>query len=144
MKVAEILKQKGREVHTVRPGEKIETLTHRLRMAGVGALVVVDDAGQVQGMVSERDVIHALALHGAGALAMHVGDIMTRRPVTCTPEDSLARVARLMTEHRVRHLPVLDGGRLAGLVSIGDVVKHRLAEMELEANVLRDIAIAGH
>ncbi len=144
MKVAEILKEKGGEVMTVRPTEKVETLAHRLRMAGIGALVVTGDKGEVIAIVSERDIVHAIAEHGGAALEMTVADIMTRRPVTCSPEDSVSRIARVMTERRVRHLPVVEGGRLTGVVSIGDVVKNRLAEMELEANVLRDIAIAGH
>lgn len=144
MKVAEILKEKGRAVMTVRPGEKVETLAHRLRMAGIGALVVTEGEDHPLGLVAERDIVHAIAEHGGRALSMRVADIMTRRPVTCRPEDSVARVARIMTERRVRHVPVVEDGRLVGLVSIGDVVKHRIAEMELEAGVLRDIAIAGH
>jgi len=144
MKVAEILKQKGAEVITVRPTETIETFTHRLRMAGIGAMVVVGESGAMEGVISERDVVHGLAEHGARALQMTVAELMTARVVTCAPDDNIARIARVMTENRIRHLPVLAGGRLAGMVSVGDVVKHRMDEMSLEANVLRDIAIAGH
>ena len=144
MKVSEILRQKGAEVVTVRPGETISTFAHRLRMAHIGAMIVVDEQGHMRGVISERDVVHGIAEHGAHCLEMTVGDLMTTRVVSCGPDDNIARIARLMTENRIRHLPVLDGGRLAGMVSVGDVVKHRMDEMSLEANVLRDIATASH
>ncbi len=144
MKVAEILKQKGQDVISVRPTESIETLSHRLRLARIGAMVVLGEGGALDGIISERDIIHGIAEHGARCLELTVADIMTRRVVTCTPEDSVSRIARIMTENRIRHLPVVEGGSLVGVVSVGDVVKNRLEEMSLEANVLRDIAIAGH
>ena len=144
MKVAEILRQKGAEVITVRPNESIETFSHRLRMAHIGAMVVLDEAGHMKGVISERDVVHGIAEHGARCLSMTVADLMTTRVVTCTPEDNIGRIARLMTENRIRHLPVVEGGKLSGMVSVGDVVKNRLDEMSMEANVLRDIATASH
>jgi len=144
MKVSEILRLKGAEVITVRPTETVETFAHRLRMARIGAMVVVDDKGHMQGVISERDVVHGIAEHGARCLGMAVADLMTTRVVTCAPGDNIARIARTMTENRIRHLPVIDGGKLAGMVSVGDVVKHRMDEMSLEASVLRDIATAGH
>jgi CBS domain-containing protein len=144
MKVAEILKQKGEGVISVRPTETIETFAHRLRMARIGAMVVLGKGDALEGIISERDVVHGLAEHGGRCLAMTVADLMTRRVVTCTPQDNIARIARIMTESRSRHLPVTEGGRVVGMVSIGDVVKNRLEEMSLEASVLRDIATAGH
>jgi CBS domain-containing protein len=144
MKVAEILKQKGQEVMSVRPTEQIDTLSHRLRLARIGALVVLDDDGALAGIISERDIVHGIAEHGAACLGLTAADLMTRRVITCTPEDSVTRISRLMTEGRFRHLPVVGGGRVVGVVSVGDVVKNRMEEMSLEANVLRDIAIAGH
>ena len=144
MKVAEILKQKGQDVISVRPTESIETLAHRLRLARIGAMVVLGEGGALDGIISERDIIHGIAEHGARCLELTVADLMTRRVITCTPEDSVTRIARIMTESRIRHLPVVEGGSLVGVVSVGDVVKNRLEEMSLEANVLRDIAIAGH
>ncbi len=144
MKVAEILKQKGQDVISVRPTESVETFSHRLRLARIGAMVVLGEDGGMAGIISERDVVHGIAEYGAACLAKTVGDLMTTRVVTCTPEDSIARIARLMTENRIRHLPVVHGGKVVGVVSVGDVVKHRLEEMSMEANVLRDIAIAGH
>jgi len=144
MKVAEILKQKGQDVISVRPTESIETLAHRLRLARIGAMVVLGEGGALDGIISERDVIHGIAEHGAHCLELTVADIMTRRVITCTPEDSVTRISRLMTENRIRHLPVVTGSGLVGVVSVGDVVKNRMDELSLEANVLRDMAIAGH
>jgi CBS domain-containing protein len=144
MKVAEILKQKGQEVISVRPTESIATLSHRLRLARIGAMVVLGEGGALAGIISERDIVHGIAEHGARCLELTVADLMTRRAVTCAPEDSISRIATIMTESRIRHLPVVEGGKPVGMVSVGDVVKHRLEEMSLEASVLRDIAIAGH
>ena len=144
MRVAEILKQKGQDVISVRPTESIDTLSHRLRLARIGAMVVLGEDGTLVGIISERDIVHGLAEHGASCLGLTVADLMTQRVVTCTPEDSVTRISRLMTENRIRHLPVVEGAKLAGVVSVGDVVKNRLEEMSLEASVLRDLAIAGH
>ncbi len=144
MKVAEILKQKGQNVISVRPTESIETLAHRLRLARIGAMVVLGEGGALDGIISERDIIHGIAEHGAKCLSLTVADLMTTRVLTCTPDDNVTRIARTMTESRIRHLPVVEGGNLVGVVSVGDVVKNRLEEMSLEASVLRDIAIAGH
>jgi CBS domain-containing protein len=107
-------------------------------------MVVLGEGGALDGIISERDIIHGIAEHGAGCLGLTVADLMTQRVITCTPEDSVTRIARLMTENRIRHLPVVEGGGLVGVVSVGDVVKNRLEEMSLEASVLRDLAAAGH
>ena len=144
MKVAEILKQKGQEVVSVQPNELISTLSHRLRLARIGAMVVLGEDGILAGIVSERDIVHGVAEHGAHCLELTVAALMTKRVITCTPEDSVTRIAQMMTENRIRHLPVVQGGKLVGVISVGDVVKNRLEEMSLEASVLRDIAIAGH
>lgn len=143
MRIREILDKKGRDVMTVRPTETVAALSHRLRMARVGALIVSNDGRDVAGIVSERDVVGAIAEHGAEALHVQVAGIMTTRVRTCVEQDKISTIARQMTEHRVRHIPVVDGNRLVGVVSIGDIVKHRIEEMELEAGVLRDMAIAG-
>lgn len=144
MKVSDILKTKGAEVMTVRPTETLGTLSHRLRMARIGALVVSRDGATIEGIVSERDIVHCMAERGAACLEVAVEAVMTQRVVTCAPDSNLADIAKTMTTNRIRHLPVLESGRLAGIVSLGDVVKARLDEMELEAGVLRDLAIAGH
>lgn len=143
MNVGAVLAVKGTKVLTVEPQATLATVAQRLRLERVGALVVVDE-GKVLGMISERDVVHAFAAHRTEAAETKVAEVMTRNIVTCRPDDSLTRVLGLMTRHRVRHLPVLEGGRLSGLISIGDAVKHRLDELEMEAAVLRDAYIAGH
>jgi CBS domain-containing protein len=143
MKVEAVLTAKGRQVASINPSATLATVAQRLRLEGIGSLVVLDE-GKLAGMISERDVVHAFAAHRAEAAELKVADVMARDLVTCRPDDSLTRVLGLMTRHRVRHLPVLEGGRLVGLISIGDAVKHRLDELELEASVLRDAYIAGH
>jgi CBS domain-containing protein len=143
MKVEAVLAKKGHEVATVNPTATLATVAQRLRLEGIGALVVLE-GGEVVGMVSERDVVHAFAEHRAAASEIKVAEVMTRNVITCRRDDSLTRILGLMTRHRVRHLPVLEGGRLAGLISIGDAVKHRLDELELEASVLRDAYIVSH
>jgi CBS domain-containing protein len=143
MKVETVLAAKGREVASIHPSATLATVAQRLRLEGIGSLVVLEE-GKLAGMISERDVVHAFAAHRAEAAEQKVADVMARDLVTCRPDDSLTRVLGLMTRHRVRHLPVLEGGRLIGLISIGDAVKHRLDELELEAAVLRDAYIAGH
>ena len=143
MRIREILDDKGRDVMTVRPTETVATLSHRLRMARVGALVVSDDGKRMLGIVSERDIVACIAEKGAQALEAKVADIMTARVLTCREDDSISTIARRMTANRVRHIPVVEGSRLVGVVSVGDIVKNRIAEMELETGVLRDLAMAG-
>jgi CBS domain-containing protein len=96
----------------------------------------------LEGIISERDLAYGLAAYGDRLPSMRVSELMTRVVILCTPEDTIAEVMTVMTQRRIRHLPVKDGGRLVGIISIGDVLKHRLGEMQLEANVLRDVAIA--
>jgi CBS domain-containing protein len=143
MKVETVLAVKGHEVATVHPAATLATVAQRLRLERIGALVVLD-GGKLAGIISERDVVHAFAAHRTEASEIKVADVMTRDVITCRPEDSLTRVLGVMTRHRVRHLPVLEGGRLTGLISIGDAVKHRLDELETEAAVLRDAYISSH
>ncbi len=144
MHVADILRAKGTAVVTVRPGLTIDHLAQRLRAERIGAAIVSEDGASVDGIVSERDIVGALATHGTHTVAMTVGELMTKAVVTCSPDDTISQVAKLMTNRRIRHVPVMDGGRLAGIVSVGDVVKHRMDELELEANVMRDYAVARH
>jgi len=138
MKVTEILHRKGADVITIWPGASLQSAVERMASRNIGALVVVDDEGKIVGMVSERDVVLALAASAEKAPAQSVTDVMSRRLLTCAPDDSLAELMAVMTEHRVRHLPVVDHGQLLGLVSIGDLVKARLGELEFESHVLRD------
>jgi len=142
MHVADILKAKGDAVHTVRPDQTIEHLVHRLRMEGVGAMIVSAGGDAVDGIISERDVVLGLTEHGTDIMRMSIADLMTRAVVTCSPADTIAHVARVMTQRRIRHLPVVDGRKVVGIVSVGDVVKQRMDELELETNVLRDYAVS--
>lgn len=141
MLVSDILKAKGSAVKSVRSTDSTMSLAQRLQTEQVGAMVV-SDSGGLDGIVTERDLAYGLSRHGAKLPAMHVSDIMTKTVVTCSPRDTVSQMMSVMTQRRVRHLPVKDGDKLVGVISIGDVLKSRLGEMELEANVLRDYAIA--
>lgn len=143
MKVADILKGKNSAVMTVQPTLTIGALAQRLRSAGVGVMIVTSDGQTLDGIISERDIAYGLAAHGAALPSLKVTDLMTRAVITCSLQDTVVEVAKVMTMRRIRHLPVKDGAKLVGVVSIGDVLKSRISEIELEANVLRDIAIAS-
>jgi CBS domain-containing protein len=142
MNVEAILRNKGGAVATVAPHAKIAEAAAMLRREGIGALVVSRDGSAVDGIISERDIVHGLAGLGAGLLDTEVETLMTRRVFTCSPRDTIADLAVEMTQRRIRHIPVLREGALAGIVSIGDVVKARLDEMEYETTSLRSF-IAG-
>jgi CBS domain-containing protein len=144
MKVENILKGKGYRVATMRPEAAIDTVIHRMRLDRIGAIVVSSDGSTIEGILSERDIVYGLVEHGAGLLKMTAADVMTHEVVTCRPQDSIKDVMSKMTHRRIRHVPVVEHGELAGIVSIGDVVKHRLEEAELEATVLREAYIAAH
>jgi CBS domain-containing protein len=141
MKVQAMLSAKGNEVATTLPETVISTVIRMLKLEGVGALVVSEDGDHVAGIISERDVVRGLAEHGAELLDMQVADLMTRNVKTCSPEDDLKHLMTEMTRSRIRHLPVTEEGRLCGIVSIGDVVKTRLDELETETSVLRDYIV---
>ncbi len=142
MKVQAMLDAKGSEVATTRPYATIATVIRMMKLEGIGALVVSDDGQALGGIISERDIVLGLVDHGHELLEMRVAELMTRAVKTCTPEANVKDVMAEMTRSRVRHLPVLDGGKLCGIISIGDVVKNRLDELETETNVLRDYIVA--
>jgi CBS domain-containing protein len=146
MKVKDVLNHKGRAVITVRPEASLVTSIHRMALERVGALVVSEDGVHLAGILSERDIVRVLAERGAEILdnSLRVDAVMTRHVHTCTPEDLIKDVMGVMTRSRIRHLPVIENERLAGMISIGDVVKNRLEEVELEASVLREAYIALH
>ena len=144
MKVAQILKGKKAGVVTVRPTSSIDAVVHRMKLERIGAVVVSPDGKSIVGILSERDILRALAEHGAALLELKAEDLMTREVTTCGREDTLQNVMARMTHHRIRHLPVVEQGELVGIVSIGDAVKSRLEEVEMEANVLRDSYLATH
>src|SRR5260370_20077027 len=138
MTVAAILRAKGTHVETTTPETTLFAATWNLKIKGIGALVVVSgDRNHILGIISERDIIRALIEHRDQLLALPVSKAMTSPVLTFAREDRVTAVMARMTRHRVRHLPVVEGGKLAGIISIGDVVKYRLDELELEAHVLR-------
>jgi len=142
MNVDAILRAKGDTVTLVTPQAPIAEAVAVLRREGIGALVVSRDGATVDGILSERDVINGLARLGPQLLEAKVEQLMTRRVFTCAPRDSIADLMAEMTKRRIRHIPVLQDGELAGIISIGDVVKARLDEMEYETSSLRSF-IAG-
>jgi CBS domain-containing protein len=142
MNVEQILRNKGNWVATIRSGATVAEAIDLLNRERIGALVVSDDGEAVDGLLSERDIVIALDRHGADLLSCLVGEVMSHTVVTCDPEDSLGDLMAEMTDRRIRHFPVVAGGRLCGIVSIGDLVKSRLDEVEFEANSLRSF-IAG-
>jgi CBS domain-containing protein len=142
MNVEAILRAKGRAVATIRPDETVGVAVDQLISQNIGALVVSEDGERVDGIISERDIVHGLAGRGADLLLRTVAEIMTRRVVTCDPSETVDQLMSEMTNRRIRHFPVVENGRLCGIVSIGDVVKNRLDEVEYEARSLRSF-IAG-
>lgn len=143
MRVSGILQEKGAEVATIAPSRTLVDAAEELRRRGIGALVVTDAEGRVDGIISERDMVHAFALFGAEALTTPVGSVMSTDVWTCSPDDSAEHLARMMTDHRSRHLPVVVDDELIGIVSIGDVVKSRLNELERERDHLADYITTG-
>jgi CBS domain-containing protein len=143
MTVARILKEKGRAVATVHGSATLNDVTRQLAARNIGAMVVVDEAGAVAGIISERDIVRILAEHSAATLNDPVSKHMTRPVVTCSERHTTAQLMAEMTTHRFRHLPVLEKGQLVGIVSIGDVVKQRFAEHDLEAHSMREYITTG-
>jgi CBS domain-containing protein len=141
MRIADVLRGKGSGVATVHPSATVTELLGLLAGRNVGALPVVD-GGRLVGIVSERDVVRQLHTRGVDLLDVRVADIMTTEVATCSPTDSAAELARIMTEGRFRHMPVCDGGALCGIVSIGDLVKARIDQLEAERQQLQTY-IAG-
>jgi CBS domain-containing protein len=137
MNVASILKQKGRAVSTVPPTITLQEVAKRLTQRRIGALVVVGARGGIEGIISERDIIRALSEAGGTCLQRPVAETMTRQVVTCQETDTLDELMAMMTQRRFRHLPVVTDGDLVGIISIGDVVKHHVAEIEMEATAMR-------
>ena len=142
MTIETILRQKGTEVATIEPEASIRRAADWLRVKNIGALVVTGGKAAL-GLISEREIVHAFSRYGETAASMPVKEIMRHGVITVSPEESVNRVMKLMTHHRVRHMPVLRDGKLAGIISIGDVVKYRLDDLELETSVLRDAYIAA-
>ena len=135
--VSMILSRKGSNVVTVIAEDSLASVADTLTQHRIGACPVLSRSGEVEGMISERDIVTAIAREGAAALNRPVRDVMARNVLTCSPSDRIGRIMERMTAERVRHLPVVMQGELQGIVSIGDVVKERLEEAELEVDALR-------
>ncbi len=138
MTVRAILDLKGRDVTTIAPDKTLGDAASLLSQHKIGALVVTGAEHRVTGILSERDIVRAVSAGGAAALEEKIATRMTREVVTCGPHDTMAELMGRMTAGRFRHVPVVENGQLVGIISIGDVVKHRLAEMERESSALRD------
>jgi CBS domain-containing protein len=144
MQVEKILRTKGSGVETIAPGSPVSFAAMRMAAQRIGCLVVTEDERTVLGLVTERDLVRALAHHGPAATTMRVREVMSIGVPTCSLDDDIALLMSTMTIRRYRHVPVLRDGTLVGIVSIGDVVKQRLEDLELETNVLRDAYRANH
>jgi CBS domain-containing protein len=142
MSVEDILKRKGTDVATIAPDASVKRAADWLNTKNIGALVVTS-GNTVLGLISEREIVHAFSRHGAAVASLPVSDVMRHGIIMVAPDETVAHVMNMMTRHRVRHVPVLRDGKLAGIISIGDVVK-RLGDLELENSVLRDAYMAGH
>ncbi len=137
MLIAHVLKDKGGDVYTLPADATLEHAAKELHVRKVGSLVVVDDSGGIVGVLSERDLVRQVAQRGAACLSEKVQSAMTRDVITANPDETIDEGLARMTDRRIRHLPVLNGSRLLGLVSIGDLVKHRIAAVEAEAAAMQ-------
>ena len=145
MIVASILKTKSsNEVATTTAERTIADASNLLHQRRIGALVVVDEKGAIAGILSERDIVRGLAQKGEKVLSMMIRELMTSNVLVCSPEDSLEHLMSMMTSNRIRHLPVVDHGKLAGIITIGDVVKSRLDETTMQVDSLREYVMAAH
>ncbi len=143
MRINRVIKHKGTHVATIEPDTTVAAACHELRSQGVGALIVSSGPDDLAGIISERDITRSLADRGAATLELRVSDLMTREVITCCLEDTVHEIMRVMTEGRVRHVPVVEDRMLVGVVSIGDMVKHRLGELEEENHTLHDYIETG-
>ena len=139
MNVSDILREKGGAVASASPEDSVAAVLALLAERNIGAVVVLGPGAKVAGILSERDIVRGLAVHGAALLERRAADLMTRAVHTCTPGTSVETVMAAMSARKIRHVPVVDGGALAGIVSIGDVVKNRLDELERETSMLQTI-----
>ena len=143
MSVRAILSNKGRDVAIVDPNTDLMSAARQMSERHIGALVVLGVDARVGGIISERDIIHALAQRGAAALSEPVSKVMTRKVATCSENETIPAIMERMTAGKFRHLPVVEDGRLAGIISIGDVVKSRLEEIEKESEALKEYILTA-
>ena len=143
MNVSTILEGKGREIVTIEPNASLTDAVHLLADKRIGAALILGTDRRIAGIISERDIVLALAERAAAALEESVSRIMTRKVETCTEGESVANLMERMTAGKFRHMPVVDQGRVVGIVSIGDIVKHRLQEMERDSVAMRDYILTA-
>jgi len=142
MSIESILRKKGTDVATIVPDASVKRAADWLRAKNIGALVVTRGS-EILGLVSEREIVQAFSRHGETITSMPVSEIMRHGVITVSLAETVSHVMNLMTRHRARHMPVVHDGKLVGIISIGDVVRHRLDDLELETNVLRDARVAA-
>jgi CBS domain-containing protein len=138
MNVKTILATKGGDIVTIEPGADLAAAAQLLSTRRIGAVLIQGAGGRIAGILSERDIVRALAEHGAAALTLQVAQVMTRNVTTCGEDETIASIMERMTAGKFRHMPVVTNGKLVGLVSIGDVVKQRVGEIERESEAMRD------
>ncbi len=144
MRVKEILKEKGSVVHCIEEGRTVQEAVKLLVDQNIGALLVAGERSQIVGIISERDILRRCAANLDGLAGVRVAEVMTRALITGEPEDDLDRIQELMTKHRIRHMPIFEGGRLAGIVSIGDVLKVVHSQTEVENRELKEFISAQY
>lgn len=142
MHVAAVLKRKGNRIVSAAPADTVAAIARLLTEHRIGAVLVVEEDGRPVGILSERDIVRAIARDGASALSRPASDLMTRELITGRPTDTVADLMAVMTDRRIRHIPILEEGRIVGVISIGDVVKARIDDAELEVESLRGF-VAG-
>ena len=144
MNVDSILAGKGREVRTIRPGATVADAIQRMHKERVGSLVVSEDGRRIDGIISDRGIMDAIAQRGLSVVEVAITEVMAREVVTCVAQDEVGSIMAVMTNRRIRHLPVVDDeGRLAGIISIGDVGKHRIDEIQFEAEAMREYIVGA-
>ncbi len=143
IRVADILKKKGSDVVTIRAGSPILDAVRTMREKKIGAILVTGGKGRIEGILTERDVLRAVDDHGGGIAAMKVDDLMTRNVIVALPDDDTGYLMGIMTQNRIRHIPVVTGEGIAGFVSIGDLVKSKLEDAEFENRMLSDYIKGG-
>lgn len=143
MLISTILKDKGAAIYSAKPSQTLEEAARILREKRIGAVLVTDDFRDIVGVLSERDIVTAIAQEGAGVVTRPVSDFMTRHVISVEIDDTIEELMDIMTNKRIRHVPVMEHGRLAGVISIGDVVKHRIAQSEMETEMLKNYIAAN-
>ena len=138
MKISELLRERESTVHKIRASANIAAAAAMLTDKGIGALLVEDDSGRIAGILSERDIVGGMVPHGADLHDVEVSELMTQNLISCAPGDTVHTAMAMMTDRRIRHLPVFDGDELVGFVSIGDLVKCRIMEVQAEAEAMRE------